>query len=346
MSIDPRAYYATDIFSEEIDRLFRQRAYVGTESEFPAIDAYKVVQLGNEPITIRRTTDGIRAFSNVCLHRNALIDPPGCGVRPFRCPYHAWAYGSDGSLTHAPKANLGSLERTRLRHWDVSIQNGLVFVGNKGLQTDDVAAAFSELNMGYATPFYGTHLDHDCNWKLVVENVLESYHLSTVHPQTFVPAGMTSNSKYQWTSGDHVSCATLYPAHASSSSARLQKLIPGTRMQYGHAYVFPNVFVANSNDHIGYVAHFIPTGPEQTRLEWCLFEQPLLLAQSESVRRAICDAAIKFTTQTLAEDKVILESCQVGIKSAEAGYSLLGDDSLEARLMDFQSTYARRMSNV
>lgn len=346
MSIDPRAYHAPDIFSEEITRLFGQRLYVGTESEFAEIDAYKTVQLGQEPITIRRTTGGIRAFSNVCIHRNALIDPPGSGVRAFRCPYHAWAYGPDGTLTHAPKANLGSLDRTRLQQWDVSIENGLVFIGRKGLQTEDAATAFRELNIGYASPFHRAQLDHACNWKLVVENVLESYHLSTVHPQTFVPAGMTSSSRYQWSSGEHISYATLYPASSNANTTRLQKLIPGTRMQYGHAYVFPNAFVANSNDHIGYVAHFIPTSHEQTRLEWCLFEQPLLLAQSEGVRKAIRDAAIDFTTQTLSEDKVILESCQMGLKSSQAGYSLLADHGLEARLIDFQSTYARRMSDV
>jgi phenylpropionate dioxygenase-like ring-hydroxylating dioxygenase large terminal subunit len=346
MSIETRAYHALDVFSEEISKLFEKRLFVGTEAEFVEMDAYKTIQLGREPITIRRTTDGIRAFSNVCLHRNALIDPPGCGVRAFRCPYHAWAYGPDGALTHAPKADVGCLQRTQLRRWEVRIEDGLIFIGHADFQTDEVTKVFRELQMGYSAPFYSSHLDHACNWKLLVENVLEGYHISSVHPRTFVPTGITSNSDYQWASGNYTSYGTLFAGSAGAGTRRLQALIKGTRLQYGHTYVFPNVFVSNGNDHIGYIGHFIPTDPEHTRLEWCLFEQPLLRGQSEGVRKAIRDAAIEFTTQTLSEDKAIIESCQLGLKSAEAGYVLLAKDNLEARVIDFQSTYARHMSHV
>lgn len=343
MSIEPRAYHAPDVFSDEVSRLFEKRLFVGTVAEFADLDAYKTIQLGREPITVRRTTDGIRAFSNVCLHRNALIDPPGRGVRAFRCPYHAWAYGPNGTLTHTPKATPDCFERTQLRQWEVSIEEGLVFIGHEGLQTDEVAKVFRELQMGYAPPFYHSYLDHTCNWKLLVENVLEGYHISSVHPQTFVPTGITSNSDYQWAAGNYTSYGTLFAGDVASGTQRLQTLIKGTRLQYGHTYVFPNLFVSNGNDHIGYIGHFIPTNPEHTRLEWCLFEQPLLRAQSEGVRKAIRDAAIEFTMQTLSEDKAIIESCQLGLKSREAGYVLLAKDNLEARVIDFQSTYARHM---
>jgi phenylpropionate dioxygenase-like ring-hydroxylating dioxygenase large terminal subunit len=343
MSIEPCNYSAKDIFSEELTQLFEKRLFVGTEAEFAEIDAYKTVQLGREPITIRRTADGIRAFSNVCLHRNALIDPPGSGVRAFRCPYHSWTYGANGELTHAPKVDLACLERTQLRRWQVNVQNGLVFIGREGLETVEVAAVFRDLNIELSPPFHYSHLDHDCNWKLLVENVLEGYHITSVHPKTFVPTGITSSSDYEWAAGAYTSSGTLYANNISASTRRLQSLIKGTRLQYGHTHIFPNVFVSNGNDHIGYVGHFIPTSSEHTRLEWCLFEQPLLLAQSEGVRKAIRDAAVDFTTQTLAEDKAIIETCQLGLKSSDAGYVLQSKDNLEARVVDFQSTYARQM---
>lgn len=346
MPIDPHAYHAADVFEAELSRLFEKRLFVGTEDEFAEPDAYKTLQLGREPITVRRTVDGIRAFSNVCLHRNALIDPPGCGVRAFRCPYHAWAYGADGVLTHAPKADTSCLLRTRLRQWEVRVVGGLVFIGCVSLHVDEVDQARRELNMGYAAPFHHAHMEHACNWKLLVENVLEGYHISSVHPRTFVPTGITSNSEYKWGSGDYTSYGTLYASNASAGARRMQALIKGTRLQYGHLFVFPNVFISNGNDHIGYIGHFIPTSPEHTRLEWCLYEQPLLRAQSDGVRKAIRDSAIAFTEQTLAEDKAIVESCQLGLKSTEAGCALLGENNLEARVIDFQSTYQRHMSHA
>lgn len=346
MPIEPLAYYSKDVFEAEVNRLFEKRLFVGTLAEFVEQDAYKTVQLGHEPITIRRTPDGIRAFSNVCLHRNALIDPPGCGVRIFRCPYHAWTYGSDGALTHAPKADIDCLQRTRLRQWYVDVMEGLVFVGSESMHLDEVTSVFRELNMSYAQPFHYAYLEHACNWKLLVENVLEPYHINSVHPRSFVPTGITSNSDYRWGAGDYTSYNVVASGNTSAGARRLERLIKGTRLQYSHAYVFPNVFVSNGNDHIGYIGHFIPTTPEHTRLEWCLFEQPLLRTQSEGVRKAIRDAAIDFTIKTLAEDKVIIESCHLGLKSSEAGYALQGKDNLEARVMKFQSTYLQQMSHA
>jgi phenylpropionate dioxygenase-like ring-hydroxylating dioxygenase large terminal subunit len=345
MCIDSRAYHAQDVFEEEITRLFEKRLFVGTEAEFADVDAYKTVQLGREPITIRRTVDGIRAFSNVCLHRNALIDPPGCGVRAFRCPYHAWAYGPDGALTHTPKVDPSCLERTQLRRWDVGIRDGLVFIGRKSPEIGEVASIVRELKAEYVAPFHYAHLDHGCNWKLLVENVLEGYHISAVHSRTFVPTGITSSSEYSWGAGKYTNYNTVV-ANGNASTRRLQALIKGTRPQYSHAYVFPNMFLSNGNDHIGFIGHFIPTSPEQTRLEWCLFEQPLLRTQSDGVRKAIRDAAIEFTMQTLSEDKAIVESCHVGLKSAEAGYVLLANDNLESRVIDFQSTYLRHIKHA
>jgi phenylpropionate dioxygenase-like ring-hydroxylating dioxygenase large terminal subunit len=214
------------------------------------------------------------------------------------------------------------------------------------LETAEVVDVLSELKIVLSKPFHYSHTDHDCNWKLLVENVIEGYHLNAVHSQTFVPTGITSSSAIQWDSGQYTSHVTVLAHNASASTQRLQKLIKGTRLCYGHMYVFPNVFVSNGNDHIGYIGHFIPTSPEHTRLEWCLFEQPLLRAQTEGVRKAIRDAAIEFTVQTLAEDKAIIETCQVGLKSAKAGYALQNRGDLEARVVDFQSTYMRHMHDA
>jgi len=346
MPIEPRAYHAVDVFDDELTTLFGKRTFVGTEAEFAAVDAYKTVQIGREPVTIRRTTGGIRAFSNVCLHRNALIDPPGCGVRAFRCPYHAGAYDADGRLTHAPKADMDGLARMQLREWCVAIQDGLVFVGRHEVDVTEVSTVMRELSMSYTPPFHYAHLDHACNWKLLVENVLEPYHISAVHSQSFVPTGISSNSGYRWGSGAYTSYNVVASNHASADTRRLQRLIKDTRLHYSHAYVLPNVFVSNGNDHIGYIGHFIPVDPGHTRLEWCLFEQPLLRAQSEGVRQAIRDAAITFTMQTLAEDKAIIESCQVGLQSAEAGCVFPAQGDLEARVIDFQSMYTRHMNRA
>jgi len=346
MSIDPKAYYDDAVFREEVANLFNRRLFVGTVADFPEINSYKTIQLGREPITVRRTPKGIKAFSNVCLHRGALIDPEGTGTRPFRCSYHAWAYDSNGLLSHAPKVEMTCLKRTQLHAWRVNVEDGMVFIGQDDLDTTKVSAALSELSIKYSKPYFHSYTDHECNWKLLVENVLEPYHISTVHPKTFVPTGITSNSEYYWSNDDYTCWNTVSPSGPDAKNNRLSSIIKGTRLQYGHAYIFPNVFVSNGNDHIGYIGHFIPTGPNRTRLEWCLFEQELLLRQNETIRQALRDAAVEFTLNTLAEDKAIVESCQIGLQSATAAYQLQDVSNLEARVINFQSNYERYMRHV
>ena len=65
---------------------------------------YIAVQAAGEPVVVVRGADGkLRAFLNVCRHHAAAVAPEPCGsVQLFRCPYHGWSYGLDGSLKGTP----------------------------------------------------------------------------------------------------------------------------------------------------------------------------------------------------------------------------------------------------
>ena len=65
---------------------------------------YIAVQVAGEPVVVVRGTDGkLRAFFNVCRHHAAAVAPEPCGsVQLFRCSYHGWSYGLDGSLKGTP----------------------------------------------------------------------------------------------------------------------------------------------------------------------------------------------------------------------------------------------------
>src|SRR5437899_10630932 len=63
---------------------------------------YFTTELAGEPLLIvSGAQKELRGFYNVCRHR---AGPPaeGCGSRKlFRCGYHGWTYGLDGSLISA-----------------------------------------------------------------------------------------------------------------------------------------------------------------------------------------------------------------------------------------------------
>src|ERR1700689_3509232 len=100
----PSSYYTDlEIFRREVDQIFR-RAWKGggQRDQLPKPGDYFTTELAGEPLLLVRGVGGeLRGFYNVCRHR---AGPPaeGCGSRKlFRCSYHGWTYGLDGSLLSA-----------------------------------------------------------------------------------------------------------------------------------------------------------------------------------------------------------------------------------------------------
>src|SRR5688572_24096071 len=58
--------------------------------------SYLACDVAGEPIVVTRAKDGVlRAFSNVCRHRGAVIAEGAGQASVLRCPYHAWTYSLD-----------------------------------------------------------------------------------------------------------------------------------------------------------------------------------------------------------------------------------------------------------
>lgn len=76
---------------------------VARSSELSESNRFVTATIGDEPVVVLRGRDGqLRALSNVCRHRNAVM-LTGSGSAPsLQCPYHRWTYRHDGSLASAP----------------------------------------------------------------------------------------------------------------------------------------------------------------------------------------------------------------------------------------------------
>jgi phenylpropionate dioxygenase-like ring-hydroxylating dioxygenase large terminal subunit len=290
----------------------------------------------------------MRSFENVCLHRAKLIDPPGRGNRPFRCGYHAWQYGADGMLERAPMAQDACIARRQLQVCSTVENRGLVFMAPEGeLDAGFGAAALDAIGFGIGEFFHGETLDHGANWKLLVENVLESYHLSFVHQESFVPTGISSASE---TSENYFGAdSVLRIANrkegegAKEGEGTKARLLPGAHSDYLHAYVFPNLFVSITGGLVGFISHFKPQAAGRTLLEWQLFETPLLLQQKAPLRTYIKQNAVEFTRRVLMEDLVVLEESQLGIRHARGPHQL---QPFEGRLAHFHETYLAMMTGL
>lgn len=163
------------------------------------------VTIGGRPLLIVRGEDGqVRVFHNSCRHRGmALTEEPIKVSRRIQCAYHCWTYKLDGELASTPyfarqRGTSGPDDKTVLGLLPVAsrVWAGMVFV-DLALDPDDQQTAQQAFDT-FIGPVRDrwSHIDFDrirlaeerrfdipVNWKLVVENFLDFYHLPFVHPQ-------------------------------------------------------------------------------------------------------------------------------------------------------------------
>lgn len=192
-------YYDERWFELERDAIFRRTwISIGHSSELPEPGSFIVRELEFARVSIiiaRGKDDVIRAFHNVCTHRGTRLVNESEGRRStFSCPYHRWTFGNDGRFLSGP-------DFARFHIEDSSICNlppvaldtcaGLLFV-NLEAQPRQTLHEFlgpmgdmiSQLALARATTFDEYTYRIKANWKLVVDNFQENYHLRFVHRRT------------------------------------------------------------------------------------------------------------------------------------------------------------------
>jgi len=200
-ALPPAAYTSPDMLALERERVFgRGWIVVAHSSELKQAGDYRTFDLAGHPVLIVRDREGeLRAYSNVCPHRSALI-AEGCGNRTvFQCPYHAWTYDLTGKLVGAPHMDKAAVKDVRLKDLRCETWQGFVFVN-----LDDRAAPLAE-GLAALTPRAEPYrmeelevvahevLDVACNWKVLIENFCESYHVFCVHKKTLEDATPTAS---------------------------------------------------------------------------------------------------------------------------------------------------------
>ncbi len=173
--------------------------YVGHGSEVPGPGDFRSRDIAGRPVIFCRDHEGqVRCLLNSCRHRGALVCVAREGnQRYFTCPYHGWTYGGDGALVTVPgedaygpsfaKSERGLVAPPRLDSYrDFYFVN---FARDAPPLSEYLAGAKEYIDLvteqspsGRLQVISGTQeYDIRANWKLLVENSVDDYHLTTTH---------------------------------------------------------------------------------------------------------------------------------------------------------------------
>ena len=198
----PNAHYIDPaVFQEEKHALlFSQWAGLAVAADVPEPGDAVPLEFMGLPLLLLRDKDGdVRVFQNICRHRGMiLVEEPRKIEGAIRCPYHSWCYSTKGKLVSTPHVGgPGQNTHAAIKRDDLGLNevrshiwNDIIFINVSG-DADPFEIVHSDLLKRWAefdVPVYHggkdsiIRFDLKTNWKLIVENYCESYHLPWVHP--------------------------------------------------------------------------------------------------------------------------------------------------------------------
>lgn len=265
----PTALYVDDaMYEQERRSVFGDEWMIlGRTTDLAEAGGYVAEEIAGYPIFVVLDSGGVPwGYHNVCPHRGGPLLFPGRGhTESLVCKYHGWCFSFEGALLDArdfgdeTEVQLGE---QRLREISMGNWGGLLWVslaGNVlplaeelgGLMTDCADIPFDTM----------VHTEHasrmmNCNWKLVVDNFLETYHVGGNH-------GILSSHFDMSGTATHV--------YDDSYVVQRAETTDGVPMRWFYRY--PNVMLQVLGSTVCWM-QVLPQGPHKTLLVLDYFAPP------------------------------------------------------------------------
>jgi len=333
-------------------------------NSIPKTGDFQTLDLGSDSVMVLRDRDGsIRAFHNVCRHRGArLLDGAGNCPTAVTCPYHGWTYRHDGGLIGMPvRESFPGLDRSLhgLRPVRVEVALSFVWVCLAG-DPPPIATVWGELADELApyrledmVPLGPTTQESwPVDWKIAMDNYLESYHVPIGHPglyrmftpdyedQKAVPgvarglSWMREHDSPRWAEGRYQRMIGKVATHLPAELRRCWRFYSA----------LPNLGIDVFPDQMDFF-QVLPDGPGRCLIRGAVFGLP----DERPEMRAVRYLSSRINTQVNNEDKWLCSRVQRGLASASyrpgplsqlERWMLEFHDLLRARIPEFSLAQA------
>jgi choline monooxygenase len=309
-------------FDERIAALERASVFsdtwqvVGRTDQVRDHGQFFTAELAGEPLVVARGDDGqLRAFYNVCRHHAAAVvtEAQGC-AKQFRCPYHGWTYGIDGTLK-------GMVEFDGVSNFDRA-KNGLVpvrvdtwenfvFVSLEGRAAPlldflgIVPKLVAPLDLSKKLHFFDRRVyTLNCNWKVYVDNYLDGgYHVPHAHK------GLSSVIEYTKYTIENFERACLQSSPLSSDSSSEVGVAATRQGRAFYLWLYPN-FMINAYEGVMDTNLVLPLG-----LDRCAVVFDYYFTDTTAAAEASHKESIAVSEKVQDEDMAICDAVQRGLGS-------------------------------
>ena len=274
----PADYSAPAQHRRELERLMLPAWHlVGSRSDLPGDGQFISRELLGQPVVVHNFQGQLKAFLNVCAHRHCRLTDLPAGRQPtLTCQYHGWEYGPDGYTRRIPDAGcFRPFDRAsaHLHPLRLAECGDLVFVSlaEEGPSLESyLGECYSVLAGGTSGPWqciWRWEHDFPCNWKLGIENTVETYHLPQVHKKTFT--GIYPSEEAQTHELEGRGSVLRYDLRESPSVTKLQRrfvwALGGKSTDiYSHYLMYPHL-VFTTSDLYNHAQVYLPVTPTTSR---------------------------------------------------------------------------------
>ncbi len=382
-TIPAQAYTSEEFYEWEVANLFRNDwLCVAHISQIPNAGDFLNVDLLDEPLVIIRGKDeSVRVLSRVCPHRAMDImpegygyeghgsvapnsDKPACGhTRFFLCPYHAWSFELDGQLKASPEMHEAAgfcRDEFSLRAFHSEVWQGFVFVNLDG-NAPPLAPQLTEMEIDIAAyKMAGMQLviarEWDCefNWKVLVENFMESYHHLGIHHKTLQPMMPARDT---WTEPEHRRYVRAHLPYKDSLREELRERERGgdwssgfptiaslnetQKTEWGLFLIHPNCLLATAPDRVIWY-RLQPLGADRMKLLTTTLVAPEVATQADFEELRAREAQVLYAFHI--EDMEVCTGVQRGLRSSSSREGRLSH--LEMPIWLFHRYIAARIRGI
>jgi phenylpropionate dioxygenase-like ring-hydroxylating dioxygenase large terminal subunit len=347
----PDQYVSEAQYRDELRHLFWPAWHlVATTHDLARPGDFLSFDLLEQPVLLRNMDGELRAFLNVCPHRHCqLTSAPRGRSEQLRCQYHGWEFKADGRTGRIPVAQAFrpfDRENACLKQFRVATCGALVFL-SLAAAGPTLPEFLGPLYEPWLTSFDGLYRlagrweeVFPCNWKVVVENSLEAYHVPCVHLKTFGTQHVREEDCFHVL--DERYSTFVRPAGLKGS---LVRWLGGTaRGIYEHIIVHPHLALARLDiSNTATIAY--PLSPTTSCFRMYLFtlrgDRGGLVAPL--VTRLLRHLHVKVSKRVFREDATICAAVQRGL-SASPYPGVIG--TLEERIYAFQEYVSKRCHGV